>query len=265
MGKIDFNDLIELVKSTELTATQVKKALRVAERVKSAELAYEIACNEEVGRKRAEEIVLKIANPKFNYLFARDIPNANVNAHQNVLISRKAYSELCDFAGDVADADVFGIMDIILATKNPELAYKFAKCVDLHFFIKNRLIKKDAKLQKMIDSDEFKNAKKNFKTKSTILGKQMRAELKTNSERKNEIEAEYKNKKLEAKVLTIEQVLNNKLADIVKQSNNFSTIFGFMEMELAGVDPKSLSLAIARCAKSKKHDEKQEKTEDLTK
>ena len=125
---MELKDWIEFFDSDEkLTKKKVAEAFKVAVEKNSAELAYKLALlpEEITNRKVAEKIVLKAKNPYVCYEFARDIPNANISAHQKICLKSNDYEAMIGFASDVPDADTKAFETIILSLQNPEYSYRF--------------------------------------------------------------------------------------------------------------------------------------------
>ena len=129
---MELKDWIELVKTTDLKKKQVKEAFKVAIEQNSAELAYELAClpPEETNRELAEKIVLNAKDPHFSYLFARDIPHANVKMHEKLCLKSKDLETAVDFARDIPTANVSAFEKIILDSQSAEYSYKFVEDVE---------------------------------------------------------------------------------------------------------------------------------------
>ena len=123
---------VELVKTTDLSQRKVLEAFKVAMKENNAELAYELAClpQEETNRELAEKIVLRSKNPHFCYLFARDIPNANVKMHEKVCLKSKDLDTAIDFARDIPNANIQSFEKLILDARDPKYSYMFVEDVE---------------------------------------------------------------------------------------------------------------------------------------
>ena len=162
---MEVKELVKLVQENghALSKKSLKDAVKFAKKCGDAELAYELACIIEGNeRLEMEKIVLKAQEPKFCYLFARDIPNANVKAHQSVILNKKSAEFSVEFASDISNVDVRALSNVVLESKNPEYAYKFALEVDILPKLEASL-KEDLSLfnriSKKLNLDKYKSAK----------------------------------------------------------------------------------------------------------
>ena len=149
---MELKDWIELVDSGEkLTKKQVAEAFKVAVKENSAELAYKLALlpADVTNRGVAEKIVLKAKNPYVCYEFARDIPNANISAHQKICLKSNDYEAMIGFASDVPSADKKAFETIILSLQNPEYSYEYVHSVE------NANIKQHQKIVEASRSEEY--------------------------------------------------------------------------------------------------------------
>ena len=139
-----FVDDLELVlervneKGHDLSKIFFKNAVELAKKEKSAELAYELAlvadngknANVEKIREELCKVVEESNNPKFSYLYARDIPKANIPALQKVVEESNDAESAINFASDIYNIDITKLQQIVLDSKNPKYAYQFAKYVE---------------------------------------------------------------------------------------------------------------------------------------
>ena len=140
MSVDDLNLVLETVekKGHKLSKVFFKSAMELAKKEKSAELAYELALvadngkNTNVEKIREElcKVVEESNNPKFAYLYARDIPKANIPALQKVVEESKDAECATNFAADIYNIDITKLQQIVLDSKNPKYAYQFAKYVE---------------------------------------------------------------------------------------------------------------------------------------
>lgn len=143
MFVFEFDDLDLVLETVEkkghkLSKVFFKSAMDLAKKENSAKLAYELALVADNGKNKdvkniwAElgKIVESSKNPEFAYLYARDIPNANIPALQKVVENSKNAEYAVEFASDIYGIDITNLQQIVLDSKDPKYAYRFAKYVD---------------------------------------------------------------------------------------------------------------------------------------
>ncbi len=137
---MDLTNLIDSVKneSAEMSTLSIKRAINIAIAESSPELAYELACivdngvikNVERLRMDLEKVVIKSKNPEFAYLYARDIPGANIEMLEKVVLDAKNPYYSCEFASDIPNANTQKHQEIVIKSKDVQMAYRFALYVD---------------------------------------------------------------------------------------------------------------------------------------
>ena len=136
----DLNLVLEIVreKGHKISKVFFKIAMELAKKENSAELAYELALivengkNKDIENKRAElcKVVVNSQNPKFAYLYARDIPKADIQSLQKVVEVSKNAEYATEFAADIYGIDITNLQQVVLESKEPNFAYRFAKYVE---------------------------------------------------------------------------------------------------------------------------------------
>ena len=127
---------IEMVQSKgyDLPIETIRNYIELAKKEKNAELAYELACLVDVlspkDKRDLELAVIRAKDPKFSYLFARDIPGAHIRNHEQVIMDAKDLFYVCEFACDVFGARIEKLQQLIFDSKDPKYAYLFAYYVD---------------------------------------------------------------------------------------------------------------------------------------
>ena len=171
---MDLTNLIDSVKNkkTRLSTLSIKRAINIAIAEGSPELAYELACivdngvikNVEKLRKDLEIVVIKSKNPEFAYLYARDIPGANINVLEKVVLEAKNPYYSCEFASDIPNANIDKHQNVVINSKDAQTAYRFALYVEKADIktLENIVIKsQDAKLIfNFRENIEYANVKK---------------------------------------------------------------------------------------------------------
>lgn len=125
-------------KGHKLSKLFIKSAVDIAKKEVSAELAYELALIVDNGRtkdvdkvrKELCDVVVKSNNPKFAYLYARDIPKADIPALQTIVENSENPEYATEFASDISGIDITKLQSIVVSSKNAFYAYRFAKYVD---------------------------------------------------------------------------------------------------------------------------------------
>lgn len=98
-------------------------------------LAYFFATEFNYKTYRMQKLILDQKDAKYAFVFARDIPNADIKALQNVVISSKELKYICNFACFVEGADHKRLEKIITSAilddpRNTQYAHKLLKNVD---------------------------------------------------------------------------------------------------------------------------------------
>lgn len=79
--------------------------------------------------RRHEEVVLEAGKPRYNYLFAFNVPRANIKAHEQKVIE-SGDPECCYlFARFIKGADIKALEKAVLAARNPKWCYFFARYI----------------------------------------------------------------------------------------------------------------------------------------
>lgn len=92
-------------------------------------LAYFFACEFPYKRYRMQKIILDNKDPKYSYLFAQNIENADIKALQKIVIDSKKIKYICRFACFVENADVKPLEKLIIKSKNVKYAHMYIKHV----------------------------------------------------------------------------------------------------------------------------------------
>jgi len=92
-------------------------------------LAYFFACEFPYKRFRMQKIILDNKDPKYSYLFAQNIDNADIFALQKVVINAKNIKYICKFACFVERADIKLLENLILKCRHVKYAHMYLKHV----------------------------------------------------------------------------------------------------------------------------------------
>ena len=93
-----------------------------------AQKAYYEAC-EGINVKKNEQILLK-CKTIWSYFFARDILNADIKAHEQVILELKKPEYSCWFARNIAKADIEEHFKVVFNSGNKEWFKYFIKYVN---------------------------------------------------------------------------------------------------------------------------------------
>ncbi len=77
--------------------------------------------------KKLANAIIARKDPKYNYMFAKDIPGADIRAHAQAIIESKDSEYNYMFAKDIPGADIKAHAQAIIESKDPLYNYKFAK------------------------------------------------------------------------------------------------------------------------------------------
>lgn len=97
---------------------------------KDSGLAYFFAYHFDYKRHKMQDVVLQAKNPKYAFIFAQNIPNADIQALQDVIIKSKNMTYITKFACFVPDADKKKIECLILKEGTARCAHMFIKHID---------------------------------------------------------------------------------------------------------------------------------------
>lgn len=92
-------------------------------------LAYFFAAEFRFQTYRMQQIIIEKRDPKYVFLFARDIENCDIRALQQIVIDSKDIKYICKFACFVPSADKKPLEDIIVRSKNVKYAHMLLKHV----------------------------------------------------------------------------------------------------------------------------------------
>ena len=87
---------------------------------------YEIANKlRGVGCKKLEDALFKLRSPFYSYLYAKNVPGADILGHQGVVLFHGTCEQTCQFARDIDKADMkyyfYVLPDIIRKNPTPEI------------------------------------------------------------------------------------------------------------------------------------------------
>ena len=94
-------------------------------------LAYFFAFEFSYKRYRMQKIILDNKNPKYAYLFAQNIENADIKALQKIVIDSNKIKYICKFACFVNNADIKSLESIILKSNSVKYAHMYLKHVKM--------------------------------------------------------------------------------------------------------------------------------------
>jgi len=90
-------------------------------------LAYFFACEYDYKPYRMQQVIVDNKDPKYSYLFAQDIRNADVRALQKIVVESNKTKYICKFACFVRGADVKPLESLIIKSKNVKYAHMYIK------------------------------------------------------------------------------------------------------------------------------------------
>ena len=121
---------IYLIAELGLKSTNIKKLGQAVIDSKDPKYNYLFAKNiNKADIKAHEQAVIDSKDPEYNYYFASDINSSDINAHGQIVIDSKNLEYNYYFARDVVGADVKAHGQVVLESKNPEYNYYFARDV----------------------------------------------------------------------------------------------------------------------------------------
>lgn len=87
---------------------------------------YEIANKlKGVGCKKLEDAIFKLRSPLYSYLYAKNVPGADILGHQGVVLFYGTCEETCQFARDIEDVDMkyyfYVLPQVIKENPTPEV------------------------------------------------------------------------------------------------------------------------------------------------
>lgn len=134
MEEMDLAKIIKKVQTEDLSDSMLKKIVAFAKKVKSPELAYEIACvTDGETRQQMEKIVLSQKNPLVCAMYATDIyPYADFEKHKKIIFASKDAESICYLLNRIIPTkkDLETAQKIIVEKKDPKWAFEFADNVD---------------------------------------------------------------------------------------------------------------------------------------
>lgn len=85
--------------------------------------AYFFACDIGYKNYQMQNVILKAKEPKYVFLFAQNIKNADISALQSVILESKNIKYICKFGCFVPDASISKIEAMVLNEKKPKAKY----------------------------------------------------------------------------------------------------------------------------------------------
>src|SRR5579885_2716211 len=92
-------------------------------------LAYFFATEFPYKQYRMQKVILDKKDPKYAFLFAQNVRNADVKALQNLVVDSRKIKYICKFACFVKQADLKPLENLIVKSKNVKYAHMYLKHV----------------------------------------------------------------------------------------------------------------------------------------
>ena len=93
-------------------------------------LAYFFTCEYPYKPYRMQKVILDNKDPKYSYLFAQNIRNADIKALQKIVVDSKKTKYICKFACFVQGSDLKPLEALIIKSKNVKYAHMYIKHIE---------------------------------------------------------------------------------------------------------------------------------------